>query len=313
MTRANIISTFSRVLAYFQSGWRRQAIPFLFFLLSVAVILSVLANNWQTLITYHWQVRPHWLLYAFIFMSFDLLLGAYAWHLLMTRLGPYNNRRHNFKFWLYANLARRLPGPVWHIASRAVLYEEKGISKTVTSMTSGLELAIILVSGAVTFFLVLPFWVIPDSVRSQLNQSWLLLIILLPCLLLVHPRSLNTIWQKLGHQSPNQRLYWHETMKWLLLYIPIWIIGGIVLYCVSNMFQPVPRMQFFPLIGMWVITNILSLAGTLTFTGMGLREISLTLLLALFMPPPVALLTVIVLRLTWLGGELGGALISLLL
>ena len=310
--KQQLASTIQQISRYMQTGWRRHAITTLFFLLSVAAAVSILLANWDTLKSYEWQLRPIWGISIVSFLAIDLFLGSYAWHLLVTRLTPHNDLRFDIKCWHYANLARRVPGPIWYIASRAVLYEQRQISKTTTSIVSGLELALIILAGVAAFLLTLPFWVLPPAVVAQLNQSWLLIIVLILCFIFIHPRVLNKLWARISEHPP-PLLQWREAAIWFSFYIIIWVIGASVLFSVINLLLPLSLVYFIPIVGMWAIANVISVAGTLAFSGIGLREISLTLLLTQFVPLPVALLIAILLRLIWLIGESIGASLSLLL
>ena len=298
---------------YLRSGWRPQAIAAAFFLLTAVIIGSILLANRSTFAEYRRQMRPVWLLYALALVVAIFVLSAGVWHLLVARLAGYNSWRRNLKNWGYAGLAKRLPGPVWYIGSRALLYEEQGLNKRMTSLLSALELVLILLSGITTFLLTLPFWVLPEAVSARLSASWFLLILLPLCILLVHPRFLEALWHKVSRQLVPRRLLWRDTISWLFYYVFIWLIGAGVLFSVINVFQPLPVSELIPVAGMWVIANTISLAGTLTLTGVGLREISLVLLLSQLVPAPVAVLIAIVVRVLWMGGDLLGALLSLLL
>ncbi len=310
--KQQIASVIQQTSKYMQTGWRRHAVTTLFFLLSVAVAVSILLANWDTLAGYEWQLRPIWSVPIIVFLAIDLFLGSYAWHLLVSRLTSHNNLRFDVKCWHYANLARRVPGPIWYIASRAVLYEQRKISKTTISIVSGLELALIILAGMAAFLLTLPFWVLPPDMAAQLNQSWLLIIVLMLCFMFIHPRVLNKVWARISEHSPLP-LQWREAVTWFIFYILIWVIGACVLFSLINLLLPLSLAHFMPIVGIWAIVNVISAAGTLAFSGIGLREISLTLLLTQFVPLPIALLIAILLRLIWLIGESIGAFLSLLL
>ncbi|MCI0398877.1 MAG: hypothetical protein L0332_04370 [Chloroflexi bacterium] len=303
----------SRAITYLQSGWRGKAITLVFLSLTVVAIVSIILANQAAFNSYRWQLRPVWLAYAAGFVMADLFLGAFAWHLLVARLACYSDPRYNLKYWGYANLAKRLPGPVWYIASRAALYEQQGVSKMTTSLLSGLELVLVLVSGIVTFLLSLPFWALPAELAGRLYHSWFLILLFPLCLLLVHPRVLNRLWQKLSRQTPVEGLRWQDTALWLLFYVFIWLVGALSLFSAINLFYPLSMSHFIPVAGMWAVANVISMAGTLTLSGIGLRELSLALLLTQVAPTPAALLIVVVIRIIWLVGEFLGALLSLTL
>lgn len=304
---------FDQASEYLFSGWRGRTLTLAFLLLSLAVVVMVIITNWKTITTYEWQIRPVWIGYGLIFLAIDLFLGALAWHLLVIRFTDHKSLRYNVKFWSYANLARRIPGTIWYISSRAVLYERRGIRKTTTIVLSGLEMALILVSGIVMFIIILPFWALPDHIMDGLMDLWFLFILLPPCLLLVHPRVLDRLWRKISPQTNIPELRWSDTIGWLFLYLVIWGVGSLTLFSAVNLVYPLPIQQLSSIIGMWALASTISLAGALTFTSFGVREISLTLLLAQLIPAPIALIVAITVRIFWLAGEWVGGVLSLLL
>jgi hypothetical protein len=313
VARVGLISRLDSAVSSLHSGWRGRLVTLFFVALSVIIIASVMVANWESFRTFDWRIRPSWIAYGTAALVLDLFLGAVGWHWLVARLTEQRRFRTNLKFWCYANLARRIPGPIWYIGSRAVLYETAGLPKATTSLLSALELVMILVSGIALFLLTLPFWVLPAAVRQQLHSSWFLLLIVPASLALVHPRVLNWLWARIGGRRPAQQLRWADTVGWLIFYLGVWLIGAFTLFSAVNLVHPLPLSHFPDVAGMWAAAGAVSLAGTLTLTGIGLRELSLTLLLASFVPAPVALVIAILLRVLWLLGELTGALLSLIL
>lgn len=309
--KRRLIAWIDKGLSFSLSGWRGKILSGVFLLITLGIIATIIAGNWDLLQNYRWQFRPIWLAFTALFFIVDLLLAGLAWHLLTIRLARYRNFRRSMKITWYANLARRMPGPVWYIASRAVLYEKEGVSKRTTSLLSALEIAFLLVSGVITSLLTLPFWLLPQSLVTQLQRSWLLLPILGLSVIFVHPRVIEKVWRYASKEAPAQRLRWRDTIQWLALYIVIWIVGACVLFSIINFFQPLAVENIISVIGMWALSSSLSLAGAITITSIGLREVSLTLLLTQFVPMPVALLIVIAVRIVWLVGEISSAIVSL--
>lgn len=303
------------------SGKRQRVLTAVFIALTLTVIGSVLYSNRELLRTYEWNIQPQWLIVAIAIMLGSMVLGAWAWHRLVSDVVGVKNGRLNIKIWWYTNLAKRLPGVVWYIASRAVLYEQAGVSKRTTTLMSGLELALMFISGIITTLLTLPFWALPSEIRENLSYAWFLLLLIPLSLLLIHPRILEKVWQKLSankiattadESSPWQvNLTWKHTVTWLAIYISIWIFGGLILFSTINFFQTMGWQQLVAVIGMWTLANTVSLAGAITFTNIGVREVSLTLLLTQMMPFPVAIITIITIRLILLAGALITAVVSL--
>lgn len=296
--------------ALFVGRWRR-VVTGGFLALTVVTIGGILYGNRELLRHYEWHIQPPWLLLATVMVLISMFLGGWAWHLVAKRMAGVGNGRLNLKIWWYSNLAKRIPGVVWYIASRAILYEQAGISKRTISLLSGLELTLIFISGILTTLLTLPFWVLPAEITQSLSRAWFLLILLLLSLLLIQPRVLEKIWQRLSHESNIQPLHWGDTLSWLGVYMLVWVLGGVVMFSTINFFQPLPISYLLATIGMWALASSISLAGAITFTSIGVREVSLTLLLTQLMPLPVAIITIIVIRLLWLAGELITAVTSL--
>ncbi|MCA9950655.1 MAG: hypothetical protein KDE48_13480 [Anaerolineales bacterium] len=307
----HVADWFNRAAQFLFTGRRQRVVTAVFLFLTVVVIGSLIRGNWETLRDYEWQIRPSWLIYAVLLMLIDMFLGAVVWHSLCKRFIQHPHFFTNIKIWWYANLARRIPGTVWFIASRAILYETVGIAKLPVTLLSGLEMVLIFVSGIITTLLTLPFWILPDEVTQNVDLIWFLPLIVILCVIMVHPRILGKIWQLISRKGPTTQLYWRDTTTWLLLYIVVWSFGGLVLFCLINFFQPLPSSYIIATIGMWALASTISLAGALTITGLGLREVSLTVMLTQVVPLPVAIVIVIVLRVLWLLGELITAGISL--
>lgn len=300
-----------QLVRYSTTGWRRKALIVFFVLLTLAVIAQILFANRDVLLTYEWNIRPVWLVYALLFFSADFLVSLWAWHILVVNLVGFNNLRLTAKIVLTSNLARRIPGPVWHITSRALMYGEQGISRRSITLLSGLEMAFFFISAIVVFLLTLPFWVLPAEMTGNQDPVWLLAIALPVGLLLVHPRLLQRVWQRMSRESVERQLQWRDTVVWLGFYGMTWVLGGGVLFSVINFFEPLAWSEFVAVTGIWSLAGIVSITGFLTVSFIGLREISLVFLLTPIVPHPITLLIAISIRLIWVTGELLTSLLSL--
>lgn len=291
------------------NGRSGKLVALVFLLLSLLVIAQVTLANWDTLISYQWQFRPLWLFAVVIFFTIDLLIASWVWHLLIVRLANYNNYRRSTKICWYTNMARRIPTPIGYITGRILLYEQEGVSKITISLISALELAFFLLSGLITTLLTLPFWVIPPELELQRYTIFLLLSPL--TILLVHPRILEQIWRKVSKHPIAQKLLWKDTISWLLIYILTWVFGAFVVYSLINLVVPLPLSKIIIIVGIWSLAGSISLAGNLAISLIGIRELSLTLLLAPLIPAPIAFVVAILVRITWLMGEFLSSLVSL--
>lgn len=295
---------------YLTTGWRRGALTAFFVLLSLLVIGRILYTNQDVLRSYEWEIRPIWALYAIIFFLIDLIIALYGWHLLVVKLANYDNLRNNVKFCLYSSLARRIPGGVWYIASRALLYQQVGVTKKTTTLLSALEMTLFLISSLLTTLLTLPFWQLPDGQMAWLQSRWIFLFFPL-LLLFLHPAVIQRGWRWFARGSSQISLTVRDTLQWMVVYVLTWVVGGMVLYCVVGLFRPISPSHVIEIIGIWSLAGFISLIGFMTLSFIGLREISLALLLSPLIPLPVAIIIGITIRILWLSGELITGLLSL--
>ncbi|UCG25239.1 MAG: flippase-like domain-containing protein [Chloroflexota bacterium] len=295
---------------YLTTGWRRAALTVFMVLLSLAVIARVVIDNWDLLVRQEWTFAPVWLGYALLFFFIDLAISLFGWHLLVAQLTGFNSMRLNTKICLQSNLARRLPGSVWYVASRATLYQDVGVSKRKISMVSGLELVLFILSGILVTLITLPLWFSRLGTIGESIQIWWLLLVLPVALLLMHPGVLQRIWRRIGEDDPSVNVKWSYVATWIGIYVGTWLFGGAVLYCVIRVFHELHVSNLIVITGMWSLAGAISLIGFLVFSNIGLRELSLVLLLSLVIPFPTAIIVALVVRLIWLGGELLTSLLS---
>ncbi len=271
-----------------------------FALVTLAAAGGILYNQRETILTENWQFDYRWMGLTFLFLSTAMLLGAFGWHLLIKRLTGYPETQKNMAIWWQSNLSKRIPGNVWHLAYRMVAYERFDISKSQISMVLGLELVMILLSGLIVTIVSIPFWQYSADVITQVSQSWLIYPLGIACLILIHPRIISRIWTRLARSDETMTLGWLDSLRWLCVYSGTWILGGIVLFGLISSAFPLELAVLPQVIGMWSLAVTLSLIGALTFTNIGVQEVSLWLLLGTMMPNSIALIFVIASRLLWL-------------
>lgn len=305
------IISFARVaIGYMTTGWRRIALTVFMVLFSLAIIARIVIGNWDVLINQEWTFAPIWLAYGLLFFLIDLAVSLFGWHLLVTQLTGFSSLRLNTKFCLQSNLARRLPGTVWYVASRAALYQDAGVSKRKVSMVSALELVLFIVSGLLVTVVTLPWWIRDLGTIGRSNQFWWLLLVVPAILVLMHPGVLQRIWRRIGQSDPTIDVKWVNVAIWIGVYIATWVFGGLLLYCIIRVFHELPLNSIIVLTGIWSLAGAISLIGFIFFTNVGLRELSLVLLLSLVIPFPTAVVVALVTRLLWLVGELLASLFS---
>jgi hypothetical protein len=222
----------------------------------------------------------------------------------MNTIGKRLDYQKHIRYYIISNIAKRIPGTLWYIASRAQFYQKEGIDYRLTSLASGIELAVSIMSGVLVSLL----FAIPIVLNYGLNPL-VLAGILLVGILLLHPRVTDWIFRLLKVEAT--QFGYRRTIQWLIAYVPAWIFGGIVLFIIANSFIPLPLHQIGYVIGSWSLVGIVSYLLFFSPSNLGVTEVGLSLLLANIMPAPIAVILAITTRIAIILYEIIWALIWL--
>jgi hypothetical protein len=261
-------------------------------------------------------VQVDWRLLGVAFMLYPLGLVpvSWAWHLLMARAAGCSNWRTNVRLYCLSCLPKRIPSSVWYIASRVVLYRDHGIDSALTLTATALETVWLVLSGLSVYLLSLPFWVAPGKpvpFEGRLIATAGVGLALALALPLWSPwllRGVRWFLARLGIALSVQ-LGARDVLPLLGLSILAWVGGGVVLYVLANAVTPVPLARLPALIGAWAVSGAVSLSAGLLVSGMGLREVTLTVLLGSLVPLPVAVAIALLFRVLLMVGEFVWALV----
>lgn len=291
----------------------RKPIQYAFGLAVLAFLGLYIYRHAQELADYSWSLDISSLLLAFgltMVVQFltPLTWGFVLWRCLQARLAW----RESLVIWYLSQVSKYLPGGVWNYVSRVYLCTEQGIppSKAVLSMI--LEIVLILLAQATTVLLTLPFWM--DGARGSL---WVLLILPLGAILL-QPRIFNGVLaivaRKSGFQDPPQVNLGLGTVAAILgIYTLGAIMVGISFFFFASSLYPLPLELLPRIAGIINLSLIVGFLAPFAPYGLGVREGLLTLLLSLYVPPPVAAVIALASRLWYTFAELVGLLIAWLL
>lgn len=275
----------------YQSSRLRGIVAAAMVLLSVGILGTIVARQWEALIEYDWNLRWGPVLASFLVFSVDLFLVALVWASIMDSMGEGVGIRKHIRYYFVTNAAKRLPGRIWHVAGRAFFYKKEGISVVLTSLASALELTILTLSG------VLVTLVFGISIVSEYTFGLAsLAAVLIMGAVLVHPRVLNQILSRIGTREQVQFSYKNLAI-WISAYSIAWMLGGITLFAVGNSVGTIEPEHIPYVIGSWSLVGVLSTALFFLPTNLGLTEVGLTLLLSNIIPAPVAVVVALAARL----------------
>ena len=213
------------------------------------------------------------------FATFAILFPVYGaiWKYLLGKFGyslPYGK---SLKVWLVSQAGRYVPGKVWFALGRIYLCEREGVPKAVTTVATGLELALVLASSIVVFGLVSA---LTGSLRGQ-PYAWSVLLV--PAIVAaVHPRVINRVVRLLRKGQGELAIRYSDVLKMLAAYVGCWFIYGLGFYLVGTAVTvkaagvaggPAFGVELLPqMIGINALAWTVGFISVVTPAGLGVRE-----------------------------------------
>jgi len=237
----------------------------------------------DTLGNYLASANPAQLLAVVGWYTIDLMIYFVVWVAILQKLGGRTGILTHFRIFCLANASRRLPGTLWYVGGRALLYKQSDIPAKTVVIASGIEAVVIWCSGIVAalplVFITRPEYVWPWSVVAL----GLLVAILNPKVLRWALLRASPEWQ------PGRSGLLHVYL-WILGDAVGWFVGGMFLFAVLTVYQPLPLTTAPSVIGAWTIAGTISMLVFFLPSNFGVTEVTLVALLSGLVPTAVAVL-----------------------
>lgn len=257
-------------------------------LASFLVLSWIVWSNWELLVPYLLNIN-----YVRLAGMFPTYVAAYTaaaigWVVIMRVLA------RQFGWWTHVRIycttlaARRLPGTIWYVGGRILLYERLGVSAKLVSYASGIELVVTITAGVIVGLV---------SIGLGLQGlDRLLLVSALPAAAFMFLYLGNKALLRLmrGSTVPPDRV--GTTFLSLAPYAMSWIMGGVMVSQLISVFMPIGPEELPRIIGLWSLAGA---AGGITFflpSSLGITELALTALLSQTIPIPLAAVTAVLTR-----------------
>lgn len=235
-----------------------------------------------------------------------LALAVIGWGWIISVLSGVWNWPQHVRIYCITAITRRLPGTMWYILGRVVMYERLGVGRALVAVGGGLEYAMILTAGLLVALLMWPLALPGQSI----SLWWLVGGLLFGCAAL-HPRTLRAIVSRLSPNTAPLAIRYRDLLGWVLVYAGVWCFGGGVLYVLAATIHPLPRMALPMIIGIWASAGIVTSFTTFIPFGLGVQELTLTALLGnLVGSPAEALVVALLMRLVLTINEVLWALVA---
>ncbi len=283
----------SRVLQ--KISWRRiaSAVVLLF---SVGYLGYRVYANWDAFRAYDWQIQYEYLLPSFLLYLVQLVVIVWGWKSIMDSLTQVLPFWDHIKIYAYTNMLRRIPaGTVWMVAGRVYAYKGQSVPARASALGSFLEFMVVILTG-------LPLAALAAIGLALISPALGIVLAIAAAalaLLALHPALLSRLFRLVRHEDLPVQLSYRTTLKWAAIYGLVWLLSGMGLFLIVRLFGDVPLGTLPVIIGVWVLSSLVAYFTMLSPSGLGIKEMSLTLLLGLFLPEPLPLLVALAIRLTW--------------
>lgn len=277
------------VLLLLRSSVARRVSTVIAFLFTVAIFGIMVFREKDVLLNQHWSINWLSLLAAFFCDIVALLLVSYVWVEIIQSMGAKTHFWQHLKYYSISMLAKRLPGTIWYVAYRSQMYGKDGISPKVTSLASGIEFAIVLISGMIVSLL----FAGPILTEYKFGFAGIIIFFVVGIGIL-HPRVLKWFFVKLKIETELFN-YW-QVVWWVFVYVIVRLIAGVLVFFIANIVYSLPISTLGYFIGAWTLVGVLSSALIFLPTNMGFTEVTLSLLLTNIMPSSMAVVVAVLTR-----------------
>lgn len=270
-------------------SWIRKLIVLITGVASFGILFYILYQQKEVLLTYEWEIQVSYLLLSFLIYSINLFLATLVWAWIMNSLGGDINLLKHFSYYSLSNAAKRLPGTVWYIASRSQLYKTEDIPYRVTSLGSGIEFVIALITS-IFISLLFGYQIVVDYQYGLIGLIGLSLV----GIVLLQPVVLRWTIKKFRINSHTYK--YSKMIQWMLVYLLAWASAGTMIYCIGNAITEIDIRHLLYIIGSLGLVNVVTSALLFAPSNLGITEVGMSLLLARIMPTPIAVILAIAVR-----------------
>jgi hypothetical protein len=285
-------------------SWLRRPAQLVFVIVPLAFIFKSLVMNWQDILSYELRIDGLSMGLALISLTGAFCLLPLASQKVLSGFGYSLAYRATYHGYFIAQLAKYLPGGLWVIPGRVMIFKNYGVNAISASAGIVVEMCVLLVAGILVFVPYLFF--IGTGPLPDLWTPGVLLI--LPIILGLHPsifnRLMNWILSLFGYEDLTVSFSLQKVATILLIDLVFWLAVGVGFYFLITSILNVPFRMYI------VATSAFSMAWILGFLaffipgGLGVREGSLALLLSPFLPAPLPAVSALLARIWWMLAEM---------
>lgn len=277
--------------------WTKRIVKILLPVVIFFFLARSIYSNWSQIQEHPWQFDLPLLGLSALFGSTWFFLRAWIWAQLVHEMHEKLPYWPAFRVFMISEVARYVPGKIWQYVTRIYLAQRYHIPPALTLTSALIELLLIMVAaGGVAL-------ANAAKVVPQFEEQYrpFFVVGLAAALILVHPRLLK-IWSKILARFlrqdwiPFDVRYSHLVMI-LMASVLTWVLSGIGFAYFVQSLSPSAEERTVQLVTIYAASWLVGLLAVMVPAGVGVREGTMTVLLAVIMPHPTAAVIAIAARL----------------
>ncbi len=247
-------------------------------------------KSWSNLQGYQWNIQWGLLFAGFLLLVAQELSFALIWRSILRRLGSRLDVVSAERIYLGAEFVRYIPGNVWHVITRVLWAEQKGVPKPIGFASMVVELATKIFSAVLVFAVTLLFWPNLSTLTTQTHipqqAAFIAGAVAIPLLLLgLYPPLLEAVLNtglRLAKREPARlTLGYLDLLTITLLWSLSWIVAGVGFYLITRSIvtTDLPPTALVLSMGIYALGWDIGFLSFITPSGIGFREVAIAFLL----------------------------------
>lgn len=257
-------------------------------LILIFFLLQTIASNWQEVSIYlkDFQIIP--LVASFLILLLIYPESAFAWYVLIKRLGVRVSFRNALYIWVVSNTSRYIPGTIWQYVGRVELGQQIGIARKEGMLAVLYETLLIVVSGCLISLFIVDYWNIVG-----IKFYIIILGITIP-FILIHPVISDKVLMAFARLTKKEKfviipLKIQDYILVLPLSFTNFLINGLALTFLAYTFTGNLEIEkLFLFSGIYALSWLAGYFSIFAPGGIGVTEVALALLLSFQFPFPLA-------------------------
>lgn len=255
----------------------------IFWIASFGIIIFNGWKNFDSIKPYFQNIHYTFVIPVFFLYLISILFACFGWSSIIYSLDKTVNYWVHIQIFLVTLAARRLPGTLWYVGGRMIVYEKIGIKKTAVVIASTIEMILMISTGSIIGLILL----LLTSFELAYIYLAIIVVLVIVGVILLHP-SVLTIMIKYTRLNPLEKFSFKQICSWFIYYLIMWGTSGLMLFYLIEMFKNIEWQNLFFIIGAWSLSGAVGLLTIFLPSSFGVTEITIATFLAPLLSLPLS-------------------------